>query len=182
MKVSFAFTLVFAMMAATFAFAQDEKTETAAAPWFDMENCEICKPMAKHMDLMQNMKWETHLIDNGFVSIAVIPEKAKATMADAKKDMKKQIARAEAGEDIQCCGYCTGLGELLAAGAKKQELETVGGDLFILTSADPEVVAKIHAHAKKTMAEHAKMMKEMGKEHSDHSEHTETTKKSKSGK
>ena len=166
MKISFTFTLIFAMMAASFAVAQEEKTETTAVAWFDMENCEICKPFVKHMDMMQQIKWETHLIDEGFISVSLVPDKLKGKMAELKKEMKANIARAQKEEDVTCCGYCTSLGELLEAGANQQELTTAGGDIMMLTSKDPKLVAKLHAHAKKTIAEHKKMeemMKQQGK-------------------
>lgn len=181
MKVSFAFTFVFAMMAVSFAFAQvHEKTETAATPWFDMENCEICKCLSAHKGLMESVKWETHLLDNGSISIAVVPDDMKPTYVKAMKDMDKEIARVDAGENVKCCGYCMGMGELISAGAHEQKVSTAGGELVILTSSDPDLVAKIQQHAKRTIAEQAKLMKQMGEQQS---EKTETAnKKSSDGK
>ena len=113
------------------------------------------------MDMMQQVKWETHLIDDGFISVAVVPEKLKGKMSELKKEMKATIARAKKGDDVTCCGYCMSMGELIEAGAKQEELSTAGGELMILTSKDPKLVAKIHSHAKKTIAEHKKMEQEM---------------------
>lgn len=162
MKRSITFALVMAMMAATsFAVAQEEKTETAQLAWFDMDNCDVCKSMAQHKDMIPYIKWETHLLDNGALSVSVIPEKFKATMSEAKKDMKKAIARLEAGEKLKCCGYCNSYGTLIGSGAKITEISTAAGDLVMLTSDNEDVVKKIHAHANKTIAEHKKMMEQM---------------------
>ena len=171
---------------ASHATAQKEGEETKTA-WFDMGKCEICQHMADHMELMSQIKWETHLIDNGFLSVSVIPDSAKATMKKAKSGMDKEIAKFEKGAKMDLCGYCNGMGELIAAGAKKKEIETVGGNIFMLTSSDPAVVKKIHAHAKKTMDEYEKMQKMMkaGGEHPsyDHKEHKgEHKSKAKAGK
>jgi hypothetical protein len=159
MKCLLTITLV-ALFAAS-ALAQEPKTETSAAPWFDMKTCEICKCMADHEDMVKHMKWETHLIPDGLLSIAVMPEEMKETMIKAKKEVKATIARLESGEKVKCCGYCQSMGTLLQAGAKQKELSTVAGDITLITSTDAKVVERIHAHAKRTIAEHKKMMNEM---------------------
>ncbi len=143
-------------------FAQGEKEQTHTA-WFDMDHCAICKNMAENKDMMAKIKWETYMIPDGFLSIAVVPDDMKDAMAKAEKGMEKAIAKLEAGEQLELCGYCSSFGSLLAEGAKKTDLKTVGGDIMMLTSTDPEVVKKIQEHAKKSMAEHKKMMEEMKK-------------------
>ena len=129
-----------------------------AEEWFGMETCEICKPMADHMHLMDAIKWETHMIPSGFLSISVIPTEHKQEMDGVHGEMKKAIARAEKGEEMELCGHCQSWGHLLEAGAEKTELETVGGSITMLTSDDEEVVKKIQAHAQRSLDEFKKMM------------------------
>ena len=135
--------------------------------WFDMQNCDICKCMAKNMDVMMEMKWETHKIADGMMMIAVIPEKHKKTMEKAHEEMMHVIAKMEKGAKTHMCGFCTSYGGLKQAGAKFEELETVGGKVTLVTSNEPELVEKIHTHADKTIAAHKKMMKEMAAQKSE---------------
>ena len=168
MKRSIYLLTLIVCVAASTAFAQDEKTdktETKAIAFFDMENCDICKSMSIDKDMMQQIKWETHLIPTGSLSIAVVPDSLKEQMAGAKKKMKAAVKKFEAGEKMTCCGYCTGMGELLAAGADLKELSTVGGDITTITSTDPKVVEEIHSLAKKTIEECEKMKEQMSKVH-----------------
>ena len=161
-------TITLVALFAVSALAQEPKTETSAAPWFDLKTCEICKSMADHDDIMQHMKWETHLIPEGLLSVTVVPEEMKAKMGTAKKEMKATISRLESGEQVKCCGFCQSMGSLLQAGAKQKELSTVAGDITLITSTDARVVERIHAHAKRTIAEHKKMMNEMGNHQHEH--------------
>ena len=79
-------------------------------------------------------------------------------MEKAHKGMEATIEKLEGGEAMDLCGFCTSYGMLMAEGAESTELKTVGGDISLLTSDDPEVVKKIHAHAEKTIEEFKKMM------------------------
>lgn len=137
--------------------------------WIDMENCEICQHMAEHTDLMSQIKWQVYLIDNGFMSVSVVPEELKPTMAAVQTEMKKTIGRLESGEEVKMCPHCTGYGELMAAGATFKEMDTIGGQIGLFTSSDGDVVAKLHAHAKKTQVAHEAMMKAMEHGHDGHS-------------
>lgn len=151
------------------AFAQDKHQEKE--PWFDMENCEMCKPMAKHADLMLDIKWETYLLNNGFMSVTVVPEKAVEPMNEAKAEMEKVIARAMSGEEVKMCQHCQGYGTFMMKGANMEEHKTVGGDITIVTSTDPEVVEMLHDHATKTQAAHEAMVKEMKGKHDHEHDH-----------
>jgi hypothetical protein len=110
------------------------------------------------MHLMSAIKWETHMLPNGFLSISVIPAEHQTTLEKSHQEMEQVIKRAEAGEELKLCGHCKSWGELLALGAHKQELDTVGGRITLLTSDDEQVVKKIQAHAQKSMDEFKKMM------------------------
>jgi hypothetical protein len=56
------------------------------------------------------------------------------------------------------CGFCTSYSALVEAGAKVQEFETANGMVSLVTSDKPEVVKKIHEHAKRTIKEYESMM------------------------
>ncbi len=129
--------------------------------WFDMENCDICKCMAEHQEVMKEMKWDVYPIANGMVMVSVIPEQHRAVMKQAHEQMMKAVARLEKGEPMELCGFCKSYGALMEAGVTIEELDTVGGQITVVTTDDPDLVAKIHAHAKRSRAEHEKMNKEM---------------------
>lgn len=129
-----------------------------SSSWFDLENCAVCKNMSGQEGLLQNIKWENHVIPNGMLSIAVIPDDYKDVMDTAHKGMEATLARLQNGEAMHLCGFCESYGALKAMGAKSTELKTVGGDISMMTSDDPAVVTKIQAHAKKSIDEFAKMM------------------------
>jgi len=151
--------LAISLLPATALIAQERtiptgaKKETAIA-WFDMENCPICKCMAAEKGLMESIKWETHLIDNGMISITTVPSDKKEAMAKCEKEMKAAIDKVKAGEKMPLCGFCTSYAALIEAGAKEQEIKTETGTVSLMTSDKPEVVKKIQDHAKKTISEY----------------------------
>ena len=51
MRKILAITLVIMVMVMMSAYAGDKA-------WFDMENCEFCKPMGVQMDMMEEIGWE----------------------------------------------------------------------------------------------------------------------------
>lgn len=154
------------------AFAQQAEVETEHAKpdahahqhahpesaWLDVMNCDICKAMSAQAGLMESMKWETHVIPTGMMHFTVVPEEMRPKMNAAEDAMKQTIAEIMQGQQKKCCGYCTGMGQLMAAGAKQTQVRTAGGDVSLVTSEDPAVIERIHAHAKKTKEEFDKMM------------------------
>ena len=132
-----------------------------AGDWFDMQNCGICKCMGDHMDIMGDITWETHKLPNGVMSVSVIPDEHKATMKEAHDKMMGAVKRFEEGESMDLCGHCESYGELLGMGAQKHEIESSIGTITIMTSDDPEVVKKIHAHTDRSNEEYKKMMTQM---------------------
>ena len=46
--------------------------EEVVSKWFDMENCQMCKPMMETEGFMQNVTWESYPIANGMVSITTV--------------------------------------------------------------------------------------------------------------
>ena len=130
------------------------------AQWLDLQNCEICQCMGEHMHVMQEVSWETHKINHGMLSASVIPDKHRKLMDDLHTKMEAKGKELEAGKEMKLCGYCSSYGKLKQAGATEQQIKTDFGMIGMLTSNDPEVVAKIHAHADRTIKEFA-IMKEM---------------------
>lgn len=174
MKKSLVAAICVALVSTACVQAQEEQTQTSLK-WFDMENCKICKNMSNEKGLMENVKWEAYLIDNGMMSIAVVPENMRVSMDKAQVAMKATAKKLESGESINLCGFCQSYGELLMAGAKMKEMKTIGGDVMLITSDNPEIVEKIHAHTKKTIAASKEMKKAMamkyGSDHKQHGDH-----------
>lgn len=137
----------------------DHHKEKKGKAWLDLENCVICQPMGQRMDMMAEVTWENHKIANGSLSASVVPAKYKGVMDKLHDQMKMTAEKVmKSGDLSKCCGFCTSYGELQAAGAKSEEIKTEFGVISLLTSDDPELVKKIHAHTDKTNAEFAKMV------------------------
>lgn len=139
-----------ALVVAGFAVAGD-------APWFDMEKCAFCKNMFKSPNLMANMTWEQYPISNGIVSIATVNEKYLDAYRTAHAEMMKVAAKLEKGEKLDMCGSCNAFGAFMAQGAKQDYVQTSTGDVWIVTSAKPELVTQIQGWAKRNTDEMAKM-------------------------
>ena len=142
-----------------------DSTQLLADEWFDMKNCAVCKSMGEHMDIMQHIKWETHLVNTGMMSVSIIPAEYQAVMKEAHEKMEATIEKLKSGEQMHLCGFCESYRKLMAQGAKSEDFETDAGHVSLLTSTDPQVVAQIHDHAKKTMAEYKKWHENMAHGH-----------------
>lgn len=129
-----------------------------ATAWFDMENCACCKHMGEHMDMMMDIKWENHTIKSGGIMTAVVPDQHKEKWDQVCKKMEEVEKQLTEGEEMPLCGFCQSYASLLEAGATVEEVPTGFGRVTLITSDDPEVVAKIHTHFKRTQKEHKKMM------------------------
>jgi hypothetical protein len=138
-------------------FAGGSVQAQESAKWFDLENCEMCKCLGEHKELMSVMKMDIKTFSNGMLMIVTVPEEQKELLAQCREEMKKKSQSITA--DTKMCGFCHSFGELMMAGAKVEELDTVAGPITIITSDDPELVQKIHQHAKRSIEEHEKMEK-----------------------
>jgi hypothetical protein len=138
-------------------------------PWFDMENCGMCKHLKSEAGLMDHMTWENYKIGTGMVSVTTVEpgwedkyEKVNQKMAATGEKLMK-------GEQMHLCGMCTDFGRIMMTGkVKSDELHTEGGHIWTVTSTDPEVIKMIHAHCDRTNAEYAKMMEQEAHEGHDH--------------
>lgn len=138
--------------------AQDEKKQDKEIAWFDLDHCEICQNMASMKDDMHKIKWDVHMLDNGMLMVSVVPRKMKEAMAKADEGVQATVKKLEAGEQLDMCGFCQTYGELMGMGANIKDLKTVGVNITVITSSDPEVVKKIQAFGKQSKVEHKKML------------------------
>lgn len=130
----------------------DDKDES----WIDFEKCAVCKHVGQHKELLTKVKCETHIIDNGMLTVVTIPDEYKDEMKTVHNKMNEAIEKVKSGEKAELCGFCQSYAKLLKAGAKCQEIETSSGAVSLLTSDQPEVVAQIKEHAQKAIKEHEK--------------------------
>ena len=139
-------------LAAAIVQAGDEK------PWLDPENCDMCTNMMAQPGLLEHMKMENLNVGSGMISLVTVDPEFQAAYATAYAGMQKSGEKMMAGEEMNLCGCCTDIGALMTAGAKMDNLPTANGSVMLLSSTDPKLVEKIHAHADRTNAEMAAMM------------------------
>ncbi|KAA3636157.1 MAG: hypothetical protein DWP97_03425 [Calditrichaeota bacterium] len=135
---------------------------TAGEMWYDMANCEMCKPIAASKGLMENMTWEQHKISNGVLSTCAVKPQYLDAYQKADAAMQANGEKLMAGEKLQLCGSCEALNMIFAKGLKYEKVETQNGGIVLFTSDNAEVVAEVHKWADKNDKEMAKMMEAMG--------------------
>ena len=145
-------------------FAVSALVQAEETAWFDMENCEFCKHLATAPDLKENMSWEHHNISNGLISVTTVREGHLKTLRAAQAKMDEAGKKMQMGEKVEMCNMCSTMGELMMMGAKFEMIQTGHGDVWLVTSADPEVVKEIQEWGKQTTDELAKL-EECEKEH-----------------
>lgn len=155
MKRNSATVICLCLAVGSFATAQEE------SPFFDLENCGICKTMSNVDGLFEKVKCETEIIDNGMITVSVVPDDMKDAVAAAHKDMEAAIEKLMAGEKMELCGFCKSMGKLHQAGAQIQKYNTDSAEVMLITSDDAAVVDIIHEHAKKAIAAKEEMMEKM---------------------
>jgi hypothetical protein len=152
MKTRFAHGMV-VMLTCCLALVQAATEEEMMA---EMEKCAVCKHLAAKPELMKDMTWETHKIDNGMLCVSTVPKEQKSAFEALNKKMQSAIeevkAAAQQGKPVEICEFCAGWGELMKAGAKSKQIQLTNGMIDMITSDDPAVVAKIHAEADKAIA------------------------------
>jgi hypothetical protein len=124
--------------------------------WFDMENCGMCKNLGSNPEMMKNISWEQHNISNGIVSVTTVPDEYLADYRKAHEAMAVMGEKMGEGEMPKMCGSCMALGMCMMKGPKQEYVETTHGDVWILTSDKPELVAELQAWAKRNQEEMAK--------------------------
>jgi hypothetical protein len=141
------------LLFSTFAFSDEDS-------WFDMENCEFCVTLTEDPHLLANTTWEHHKITNGLVSVTTVKPDFMDAYKKATAKMNEVGKKWEAGEEVKMCNMCKSMGELFALGIITDHIETKHGTVTIMTSTDPEKVARIQAWGDRTNEEHEKMIKE----------------------
>ena len=121
------------------------------APWVDMVNCPICNNVTAEKGLSQNMNWEHHLTATGMISVFTIKPDFQPKFDRAKAGMLEKIGEVLNGEELKICGYCTSVTTLLKEGAKSENIVTHSGDVFVISSTDEAMIAKIHTHGQTTI-------------------------------
>ncbi len=139
------------MAVASIAVAADQ-----ARPWYDMKNCEFCKPWSTP-EMVKSCSWDQHPISNGVVTLGLFPENMREAYKKASAQMDALGKRAAAGEKIQMCLSCETMGSFFMRGAKMEEIPTKSGALMLLTSSDSTLVAAMHTWAKRNADEQKKM-------------------------
>ncbi len=123
----------------------------------DSHNCDVCKPMTTEPDLMQNIRWDSKEIAAGMIYITTVAPDYEEAYTRAHAEMMKAVKRLEAGEQMELCPFCQSMGRLAAAGAQIENVAVAGAHVMVITSSKPEVIDKIHAHAKWVKDEFSKM-------------------------
>ncbi|MBU1320606.1 MAG: hypothetical protein KKG33_06615 [candidate division Zixibacteria bacterium] len=126
------------------------------APWMDMQKCDMCRPLMEQPGLLEHTTWEHHNISNGVISITTVDPAFMPQYEMARAKMGEVGKKFETGEKVELCQMCTAMGTCFAKGLKAEMVQTKHGDVHMMTSDDPAVVAEIQAWAKRTNDEMAK--------------------------
>lgn len=127
------------------------------AAWYDMNKCSMCKALVEKPGLLESTNWEQVSIPDGVVSITTIKNGRLKDYREAHSAMMDVAARLQKGEPLPLCGSCTALGAIMMKGVKQNYAETAQGDVWIITSDKPELVAELHGWAKRNNDEMAKV-------------------------
>jgi hypothetical protein len=130
--------------------------------WFDMENCDMCKPLTENPQLLMHITWEQHNISNGIVSVTTVEKDYVEVYRTAHSQMDHVVGSMQKGKNVELCGMCSSMGGMMMKGLKQEAVTTTYGDVWIVTSEDPSVVADLQKWASKNKEEMMKHMKSGG--------------------
>jgi hypothetical protein len=153
------FSIFLSILAVSPVFAAD------GGSWFDMQNCEMCKPLIMSEGLMKHMTWEHHNVSSGLVSISKVDQDYLDSYIKAQMQMNAVAEKWMRGEPVYLCNMCKDMGSILKSGAVSDMVES--GDTFIrvTSSANPEILEAIHKWTDRTNKEMQAMMQS---QHSGH--------------
>jgi len=120
--------------------------------WFD-PSCAMCENLMSDDALMKNMNWEQHNLASGMVAVTTVKPDYLSAYRTAHGNMNATAQRLMKGEQMELCGSCTALGKCMMMGAQQEYVETASGDIWIVTSDNPEVVADLHKWVERNQAE-----------------------------
>lgn len=155
--VVFSISLSILMISAV--FAADEGS------WFDMQKCEMCKPLVMSEGLMEHMTWEHHNVSSGLVSITKVDQEFLDSYKKAQTQMNAVAEKWMSGEPVYLCNMCKGMGSILKSGAVSDMVESGNTFIRVTSSANPEILEAIHKWTDRTNKEMQAMMKD---QHSGH--------------
>jgi len=134
-------------------FAADEGS------WFDMQNCEMCKPLMASEGLMENMTWEHHNVSSGLVSICNVDKDYLDTYKKAQMQMNAVAEKWMRGEPVYLCNMCKNMGSILKSGAVSDIVGSGNTFIRVTSSANPEILEAIHNWTDRTNKEMQAMMR-----------------------
>jgi hypothetical protein len=135
---------------------------TTEKPWFDMQNCALCKAMTAEPGLMEHSTFDTYPTATGLVGVCTVDPAFKEAHDRANAKMMATMKDLEAGKDVgPLCGFCTSYSSLMKAGAKSEDFTSGNTYVMVLSSTDPAVIKKINTHAQRTSDEMKKMREGM---------------------
>lgn len=137
-------------LASFMAIAQD-------AGWFDMENCDMCRPLTEDPELLDNLTWEIYEISNGIVMLTTVNEGFEKSYEKVNTEMNKVVDRIMKGEKVQLCNSCQFMNQIYMRAPKVETIKTQNGDISIMTSDNPELVADLKTWARRSNEEMAKL-------------------------
>jgi len=125
-------------------------------PWYDMKNCEFCKPWSTP-EMMKNVTWEQLETANGVLTVTLFPESFRPNYKAASGQMQELSMKAAAGEKVKMCRSCETMGSFFMRGVQMEELYMKSGVVMLMTSSDSSLVADMHKWAKRNAEEEKKM-------------------------
>lgn len=149
-------TTVFCLVACFSLFAA--VAVAGETPWYDPQNCQMCSAITEHTGLFQHLTMETYPIGNGMISVTTADPEYLDAYRQAAEKMAMTGQELMAGKEMKLCGCCQSTMALMKAGAVMENVPTKNGAVMLLTSNDQDVVAKIKAHAERSIMEMEKMM------------------------
>ena len=146
------------MLALVVVIAMGSISMADEAPWFDMENCQMCKPMMETEGFMQNVTWETYPIANGMIDVTTINKDFAEKYKIAHGGMMANWEKLKAGEKMELCGMCQAFMGAWNETVDMETIKTQTGEISLTTSSDAETIAKLQVIAKRNITEMAAMM------------------------
>jgi hypothetical protein len=148
-KIALLFAAV-ALMVSGLALAGDDA-------WFDMENCSFCKNLTTDPELLHHMTWDQYEISNGVISVTNVDPEYEKSYETCQAQMEKVAKEMQQGKQMPMCQSCMTLGAIMMKGLHTEQVKTKTGEIWIMTSDDPELVTGVQKWAARNMDEMAKM-------------------------
>ncbi len=118
----------------------------------------MCKPIMKTEGLMENMTRESYQIANGMIRIFNVTEGYEDKFHRCYEEMMASWQKMIVGEDMHLCGLCRAYVAAWDESIRMETIKTSTGEISLITSTNPETVAKLHEIVKRSAEEMALMM------------------------